>query len=314
MTRTIAFLNQKGGVGKTTTTVNLAAALAERKRSVGLIDLDPQAHLTLHLGVENDERPTVYDLLVDDSVTAEAAMAPVNDRMFLIPAEVDLAAAEQELANAPERNRILARKLESSSLVRKLDFLFIDCPPSLGLLTLNALGAVREVMVPMQAHFLALQGVSRLLETVGMVCQQVNPRLEMTGVILCMYEGQTRLASEVVSDLESFFESQREHAVPWRNCRVLQPPIRRNIKLAEAPSFGASILSYDAECAGAQDYRSLAAALIEDTKLRHADSPRHTESHDREPPEVTVVASGMQDEVETQEVEVIESGAESASS
>lgn len=270
MTRTIAFLNQKGGVGKTTTTANLAAALAEADQRVGLIDLDPQAHLSLHLGVDNDTRPTVYDLLIDDDISAEAAMAPVNSHMFIIPAEVDLAAAEQELASASGRNERLARKLRDSSLTQTLDYLLIDCPPSLGLLTLNALAAVREVMVPMQAHFLALQGVSRLLETVGLVCSQVNPKLEMTGVILCMYEGNTRLASEVVGDLESFFASQRETDHPWRNCRIFQPPIRRNIKLAEAPSYGQSILAYDGGCPGAQDYRALATAIMRDSDDRRA--------------------------------------------
>jgi chromosome partitioning protein len=259
--RVVSLLNQKGGVGKTTSSVNLGAAMAEAGRRVCLIDLDPQAHMTLHVGVDPAEpEHSVYDLLVEPEVPASATRMNVRPKLDLIPSEVDLAAAEVELAHHPQRQRILADKF--AEIADDYDFVLIDCPPSLGLLTLNALLISGEVFVPMQAHFLALQGVGKLLETVGLVCRSVNPKLQVSGIILCMHEGQTTLAREVVADLEGFFEESRDQLVPWRNCRVLQPPIRRNVKLAEAPSFGQTIFDYAPWCPGAIDYRMLAARIM----------------------------------------------------
>lgn len=310
--RTIAFLNQKGGVGKTTTVVNLAAAMADAGRVVGVIDLDPQSHLSLHLGVEpGDDFPTVYDVLLDPETAAHDAFCEARPNLFVLPAEVDLAATEVELADSPNRHRRLAEKIEACELAKEFDFLLIDCPPSLGLLTLNALALSREVFVPMQAHFLALQGLSRLLETVGMVSQQVNPTLQVSGIILCMFEGNTRLASEVVGDLKEFFETQRETNTPWRRCRVLEPAIRRNIKLAESPSFGQSIFDYDPSCPGAQDYKQLATNLLAEwdafTAMREANGGAVSgvievndgvdrneianDDHDHAAPEVVVVSA-----------------------
>jgi chromosome partitioning protein len=160
----------------------------------------------------------------------------------------------------PDRQRILRHKLER--IVGSFDFVLIDCPPSLGLLTLNALAVAREVLVPMQAHFLALQGVGKLLETVGLVCASVNPSLRVTGIELCMHDGQTTLAREVVADIEAFFADADDRALPWCGCAVLKPPIRRNVKLAEAPSFGQTIFDYAQWCAGANDYRKLAEGLL----------------------------------------------------
>jgi len=254
-------MNQKGGVGKTTTTVNLGAALAESERRVCLVDLDPQAHLTLHLGIDAGDGPTAYDLMTDPDCTAAQCLITARPHLSVIPAEVDLAAAETDLAGVADRQRILHNKLKP--IEGSFDFILIDCPPSLGLLTLNALAAAREVLVPMQAHFLALQGVGRLLETVGIICASVNPSLRVTGIVLCMHESQTTLAREVVADIEAFFEDATDRELPWGGCSVLKPPIRRNVKLAEAPSFGQTIFDYAQWCAGANDYRKLADGLLE---------------------------------------------------
>ena len=260
--RAIALMNQKGGVGKTTTVVSLGAAMAQAGRRVCLSDLDPQANLTLHLGIDPREaESTVYDVLLDPQCPARQAVQQARPNLDVIPAEVDLAAAETELADRSDRQRILLEKL--ASIAHGYDVVLFDCPPSLGLLTLNALAAAQEVFVPMQAHFLALQGVGKLLETVARVSESVNQDLRVSAVILCMHEAQTTLAREVVADLDAFFERARDQDVPWRSCRVLRPAIRRNIKLAEAPSFGETIFDYAPWCAGANDNRRLAERLLQ---------------------------------------------------
>lgn len=259
LTRVIALMNQKGGVGKTTTTVNLAAALATLGRPTLLIDMDPQAHATLHLGVDPDEPGvSVYDVLLDPDRAMEAA-TECRPGLSLIRSTTDLAAAESELASLDDRQERLSRAL--AILKPRFEFVLIDCPPSLGLLTLNALAAAREVIVPMQAHFLALQGLGKLLGTVGLVGRGVNPRLRVSGVVLCMHEETTKHSKEVVADILKFFEESAGQEVPWRGARVYQPPIRRNIKLAECPSFGQSIFEYAPACPGAADYEKLAGAL-----------------------------------------------------
>ena len=257
--RIISILNQKGGVGKTTTTVNLAAALAACGNKVLVIDLDPQTHLGLHFGVESASA-SVYDLLMEDDVSVQDALLFARENIDLVTSEVDLAAAESELASKTDRHDLLSRKLES--IADAYEYILIDCPPSLGLLTINALAASKELIVPMQTHFLALQGVSRLFETVQMLVGGLNPELQVSGIVLCMHEKNTKLAREVVDDLQEFFDSSRDSDVPWRDCIILDPPIRRNVKLAEAPSFGQTIFDYEPDCAGAKDYRQLAQSVV----------------------------------------------------
>lgn len=270
--RTIALMNQKGGVGKTTTTVNLAAAVARAGRRVLVVDLDPQAHATLHLGVDRQAEaesqagpsPSVYDVLLDPGFDVESAVRPVRDNLWVLPAETDLAALETELADVDPAMRTTRLRNALEKLAGRFDYVLVDCPPSLGVLTLNGLAAVREVFMPMQAHFLALQGVSKLLETVALVAKTVNPRLRVTGVILCMHDTTSTHTREVVQDLANFFEAARAagQEVPWKSARVLSPSIRRNIKLAECPSFGQTIFDYAPFCPGALDYKALAEKIV----------------------------------------------------
>jgi chromosome partitioning protein len=258
--RRIAVINQKGGVGKTTTAVNLAAALAECGRRVAVIDLDPQAHATTHLGVEPDgERPSVYDVLVNNRPLAEVR-CEIADRLFLAGSDINLAAAEVELAGVVGREVILRDALAQDT--EPFDFVLMDCAPSLGVLTLNALAAATEVFIPLQPHFLALHGLGKLLETTALVAKRINPGLTVSGVIVCLYEATTKLAQEVIRDLEAYLERGRGTAVPWANAKVLATRVRRNIKLAECPSFGRSIFGYAPKCPGAADYLSLAREVL----------------------------------------------------
>jgi chromosome partitioning protein len=269
--RTIALMNQKGGVGKTTTTANLGAALAERGRRVLLIDLDPQAHLTINYGVEEDaDQPSLYDVLTDERATDDPnplaeAVLPVGERLWLVPSSIDLAAAEVELVTVLGREMLLRRRLEAvlaqTPGVDPYDYVLLDCPPSLGLLTINALATASEVVIPMQPHFLPLQGVAKLLETVQLVNRRMNPKLRVSGIVLTMFDSQTKLSTEVVGELNTFIADAAGKGLPWSEGRIYKTRIRRNIKLAESPSFGQTILRYDTGSNGAADYRSLAAEV-----------------------------------------------------
>lgn len=254
--RVLAFINQKGGVGKTTSCVNVAAALALRGRRTLLVDLDSQAHATLHLGADPGGQSSIYRVLVEGQPIAPVAAAPHLD---LVTAETDLAAAEADLASADDRQHRLGRALDA--VRSRYDAILIDCPPSLGLLTISALTAAQQVVIPMQAHFLALQGVGKLLETIALVASTLNPSLRVLGVVVCAHDASAAHTNEVVADLERFFDAARAEVSPWSSAVVFRPFVRRNIKLAEAPSFGKTIFDYAPQAPGAADYRAVADAI-----------------------------------------------------
>lgn len=281
--RTIAIINQKGGVGKTTTVANLAAAIASRGLDVCAIDLDPQSHLTLHLGLEpgKSER-SIYDVLTADASIVSAAVSP-REHLWLVPSVIDLAAAEVELVGTVGREQILRDRLRQDDPPWR--FVLIDCPPSLGLLTLNALAAADEVIIPLQPHFLALQGLGKLLETVSLVQRRINPNLRVSGVIFSMYETATRLAGEVVADLKEFFSSARSARTPWSQTRIYETFIRRNVKLAECPSHGQTIFDYEPSSHGAADYKALADEFLADHSVVEAPAAAPAQSVPASPAE-----------------------------
>ncbi len=245
--RVVAILNQKGGVGKTTTAVNLGAALALRGRRVLLVDLDPQGNLTDHLGVGSlEDEATIYDVLTAGTPLVEAAIPTATERLEVIPGDEDLAAVEVEIADRPGRETLLRRAVAAAPKDR-WDWILVDCPPSLGLLTLNAMAACREVFITLQTEYFALRGLGQLSRIVSMVQQGIHPEVRITGIVTTMVNPVTNLAREVIEEVKRHFPS-----------RVFHTRVRQNVRLAEAPGHGQHIFEYAPGSAGAADYRALA--------------------------------------------------------
>ncbi|HEY3919583.1 MAG TPA: ParA family protein [Stellaceae bacterium] len=255
--RRLAITNQKGGSAKTTTAVNLAAALAEKGRSVLVIDLDPQANSSSWLGAGNAEAGA-YELLTQSGAVGPLVRPTTVDSVAIIPANASLNGAERSLAREVGAETTLRRRLLGLNGVR-CDYLLIDTPPTLGLLTLNALAAADELIVPVEAHVLALAGVAQLFETVRMVNERLNPNLTIAGIVACRVDNRTRHASEVAQSLRDAFGDQ-----------VFETEIRENIRLAEAPSFKQPITRYDSRSSGAADYRALASEVLRQEERRAA--------------------------------------------
>jgi len=249
MTRIISIANQKGGVGKTTTAVNLSACLAQRGKKVLLIDIDPQGNATSGLGVENHSENSVYDILVNDMKMSETIIPTVVKKLDICPANINLAGAEIELVSMVSRENRLKDAIDD--IKDSYDYILIDCPPSLGLITLNAFTASDSVIVPIQCEYYALEGLGQLINTIKLVQKHLNSDLIIEGVILTMYDARTNLSTQVAREVEKYFGN-----------KVFQTIIPRNIRLSEAPSHGLPITLYDNESKGAETYKKLAKELI----------------------------------------------------
>lgn len=254
MAKIIAVANQKGGVGKTTTAVNLAACVAQQHQRVLSVDVDPQGNCTSGLGIKKDEcEYSIYDAIINGVPISEITVRTRIPTLDAVPSRIDLAGAEVELVSLMAREYKLKNAL--MSVDGSYDYIFIDCPPSLGLLTLNALAAAETLLVPIQCEYYALEGLSQLMNTVKLVRQNLNPNLDVQGVVMTMYDARTNLSAQVVAEVKKFFKN-----------KVYDTVIPRSVRLGEAPSFGLPITLYDPKCAGASAYRSLAAELIDKDK------------------------------------------------
>ena len=249
MGKTFVFVNQKGGVGKTTSAINLGAYLALENKKTLLVDFDSQGNMTSGVGVDRN-KPTVYDLLAGTVTATEVTRASMVPGLSVIPASIDLSGAAIELVEQENRDFYLKNAL--APIKDDYDYILIDCPPSLGILTLNGLAAADEVLIPLQCEYFALEGLTLLLQTVKRVQNTLNPDLEIGGIFFTMYDSRTRLAQDVVQQVTSYFKD-----------RVFQTIIPRNVRLSEAPSHGLPICKYDASCVGARSYEKLAKEVLE---------------------------------------------------
>lgn len=251
MGRIIAIANQKGGVGKTTTAINLAACLAEAGKKILAIDLDPQGNMTSGLGVDKNEvENTVYQLMLDECTIKESMVHTVVDNLELIASNVNLAGAEIELLGIADKEYILKNAVDY--IKEDYDFVIIDCPPSLNMLTVNAMTTANTVLVPIQCEYYALEGLSQLIHTINLVQERLNPELDIEGIVFTMYDVRTNLSNQVVANVKENLDA-----------KIYQTMIPRNIRLAEAPSYGIPINMYDTKSAGAESYRNLAKEVIE---------------------------------------------------
>ncbi|OYN90293.1 ParA family protein [Parenemella sanctibonifatiensis] len=253
-TRIIVVANQKGGVGKTTTSVNLAVALAQGGQRVLVVDVDPQGNASTALGAEHEEGvPGTYEVIVDRAKIADHVQrCEEADSLMVLPATIDLAGAEIQLVSLSARETRLQRALDEYLKDHPTDYVILDCPPSLGLLTLNALVAAREILIPIQCEYYALEGVSQLMRTINVVAGDLNPELELRTVVLTMYDARTNLSQQVASEVRRHFPRETLNAV-----------IPRSVRISEAPSYGSSVLAYDPRSIGAKAYRAAAAEMTQ---------------------------------------------------
>lgn len=260
--RIIAIANQKGGVGKTTTAINLATALAAIGERVLVLDIDPQGNASTGLGIDrNNRRLSSYDVIIDSVSVVDAALPTDVPNLSIVPSTLDLLGVEMEIAASSDRSTRMRKSLRGDPRVNaRFSYILIDCPPSFNLLTLNAMGTADSVLVPLQCEFLALEGLSQLLETVKQVRAALNPQLTIQGIVLTMYDGRNNLANQVVEDVRAFMGE-----------KVYRTVIPRNVRVSEAPSFGKPALLYDLKCAGSQAYLQLASEVIQrERRLRYA--------------------------------------------
>jgi chromosome partitioning protein len=261
MGKVISIANQKGGVGKTTSSINLAASLAAIEHPTLIIDIDPQSNTTSGLGIDTSTvTNSIYEVMIGSAEISDTIRQTELDFLDLVPAHINLVGAEIEMIDREQRERILTKAI--SELRDKYDFIIIDCPPSLGLLTINALTASDSIVIPVQCEYFALEGLGQLLNTIKIVRQHLNPSLDIEGVVLTMYDTRTRLSNQVADEVKRYFDD-----------RVFKTVIARNIRLAEAPSFGKPALLYDSTSVGAKNYLALAGEIIKRNRKLFKNSP-----------------------------------------